>query len=167
MWFCLSSYAAIRRSHWRKQARRSRADPIIDFKAVWLLGFPRSHPLLEPVCRDQAPAEFQCIAERRLRGRGLSPSIDHPSSSRRVLRPAWNEPPSHQRHFPDGLLGILADDRDGLGRSDVIAWTPVVLARGGVEELLNKLLPPRKFVAPTHEEIMADRASVQHSQGWE
>ena len=31
---------------------------IVDFKAVGLLGFPRSLPLVKSVCRNQAPAEI-------------------------------------------------------------------------------------------------------------
>jgi hypothetical protein len=42
-------------------------------------------------------------------------------------------------HFPHGLLRILADDRNGLGWSDVIAGTPIVFAVSG-EAFFQKLL---------------------------
>jgi hypothetical protein len=61
--------------------------PSIDFKALWLFGFAQSRPLVEPVCRNQAPARFQCIAERRLRGCRFGPCVDHAGSAGRVLGP--------------------------------------------------------------------------------
>jgi hypothetical protein len=37
----------------------------------------------------------------------------------------------------------LADDRDILGRGDVVSGIPVIFHRGGVEILFNNLFPPR------------------------
>jgi hypothetical protein len=74
----------------------------------------------------------------------------------------------------DRLLGVLADHRDGLSGSDVVSRAPVFLSRDTIEVLLDKLLPPRKSVAPAHWEIMADqtaflgrvsRSSVAESRG--
>src|SRR5208282_920036 len=57
----------------------------VDLKTVRLLGFPRSHPFVEPVRRNQAPARFQRIAERGLitKGQGhvlrTAPTVDTPN----------------------------------------------------------------------------------------
>ena len=75
----------------------------------------------------------------------------------RIFRPRWNQSPAHQRQFPDGLLGVLPNNRDRLGRRDVVPGTPVLLSSGdGGEILLDKLLPPRKSIAAAHWEIIAD-----------
>jgi hypothetical protein len=39
-----------------------------------------------------------------------------------------DESPADQRQFTDGFLGILTDDGDRLGRSDVEAGSPVFFA---------------------------------------
>ncbi len=59
-----------------------------------------------------------------------------------------------------GLLRILADDRDGLGGSNIVARTPILFPRDGSEVLFNDLLSPRKSIAPAHKMIMADWMSV-------
>ncbi len=51
---------------------------------------------------------------------------------------------------------MLADDRDWLGRRDVVARRPVVLPIGSLEVFLDDLLPPRESVATAHGKIMAD-----------
>jgi len=100
----------------------------VDLETVRLFGFTRSHPLVKAVCRNQAPAGFQCIPERGLRGRRFRPCVDHLGSTGRVLRPRWNESPAHQRQFPDRLLGTLADHRDGLCWRDVVSRNPILFA---------------------------------------
>lgn len=52
-------------------------------------------------------------------------------------------------------MGILADHRHGLGRRDVVAGRPVWFFGTTIEIFFDNLLSPRKFVAPTHEKIMA------------
>ena len=128
-----------------------------DLETIWLLGFPVSLPLVERICRNQAPAGFQRIAERRLGARRFRSGIDHPCSTRRVRRPRWNESPAHQRQFADGLLGMLANHRNGLGRRNVEARAPVFLTGDGIEIFFDDLLSPTQFVAAAHREIMADR----------
>ena len=59
------------------QSREREQLPVVDFEAVRLLGFPVSLPLVKAVRRNQAPAGFQSIAERGLRGRRFRPCVDH------------------------------------------------------------------------------------------
>jgi hypothetical protein len=54
------------------------------------------------------------------------------------------------------LLWILADDGDGLCRSDAIAWAPVLFAGDNVKVLLDDLPTPRRSVATAHEEMISD-----------
>jgi hypothetical protein len=51
---------------------------------------------------------------------------------------------------------MLADHRDGLGRSDVEPRVPVVLPIGSVKLFLDDLLSPGQSVATAHLEIMTD-----------
>ena len=66
-------------------SRKRKQLPLIYFKAKWLLGFSRSHPLVEPIGRNEAPAGFQRTAERWLRARRFRPSVDHAGSGGRLL----------------------------------------------------------------------------------
>jgi len=74
-----------------------------------------------------------------------------------MLCPGGNETPPDQREIAAWLFRMLADDRDGLGRSRVVARAPVFLTRDAVEALLDDLLSARESVAATHAEIIADR----------
>jgi hypothetical protein len=113
--------------------------------------------IIEAVSRDQAPAGFQRIAERMLRGRCFRSGVNHLGGDRRILRPRWNETPSDQRQFSGGLLRILADDGDRLGWGYVEARSPVRFVGTAIEIFLDKLLPPRQPVTPAHnDEIIAD-----------
>src|ERR1039458_1332228 len=113
--------------------------------------------IIEPVCRDQAPAGFQCITKGRLDARCFRRCVDHTGSSRRVSGPRWNESPAHGRDLTERFLGMLADYRDRLGRGDVVTGSPVgFVGDGSIEIFLDNLFPPRKFIAPAHREIMAD-----------
>src|SRR5215469_64291 len=67
-----------------------------------------------------------------------------------------NQAPAHRRNLPDWFLRMLADDRDWLGRGNVVARTPIGIPRGSVEILLYKLLPSRQSVRTAHRAIMAD-----------
>src|SRR2546427_12254726 len=107
-----------------------------------------SQPLIETVCRDQAPTGFQCFAERRLGGGCLRLRIYRARRDRRGFCPMRNETPLHQSDFTYWLFRILANHRDRLGRSNVVARRPVFFHRGTVEVLLNNLLPPRESVPP-------------------
>ena len=58
-----------------------------NLETIRLLGFPSSRPLIETVCRDEAPAGFQRITERRLRGRLFRPCVDQAGGAGRVFCP--------------------------------------------------------------------------------
>jgi hypothetical protein len=58
---------------------------------------------------------------------------------------------------------MLADDRDGLGRSHVVARCPVFVARNDVEVLCDDLLTPRESVSPTHAGIITDQPPHIHN----
>ena len=111
--------------------------PVIDFKAVRLLRFARPRPLVESVRRDETSAVGEWITERWLSRRRLRSGVNHTGSGGRLFRPTWNETPAHQRQQSDGLFWMLADHRDLLGGSDVVAGVPVFFARDGVEVLLD------------------------------
>ena len=51
---------------------------------------------------------------------------------------------------------MLADDRNGLGRSHVVAGYPVFLTRDAVEMFFDDLFAPRESVSSAHAEIMPD-----------
>lgn len=123
---------------------------IVDFETVWLPRFPCPLPrfpcplpLEERVRGNQAPATFQRIPERGLRARSFGSCIDHLCRNRSVFSPRWNESPADKPHFPDRFFRILADDRNILGRGDVVSGIPVMFQRGGVEVLFNNLFSPR------------------------
>lgn len=59
---------------------------------------------------------------------------------------------------------MLADDRDRLGRRNVIARAPDFLAGDAIEVFLDNLLPPRQSVAPTHGTIMADQVGARRDR---
>ena len=61
----------------------------------------------------------------------------------RVFCPRRDQSPPEQRQLPARFLRILANDRDGLSRGNVVTRSPVVFARDAAEILLNKLFPPR------------------------
>jgi hypothetical protein len=109
-----------------------------------------SHPLVKSVRRDQAPTRFQRISECRLRCRRFRSCVNHLCGDQLVFCPRRNEPPLHQRQFPSRFLRILPDDRDGLSRSNVVAWSPVVFAGDAVEILFDHLLSARQSVATAH-----------------
>jgi hypothetical protein len=132
--------------------------PLVEFKAVGLLGFARPLPLIESVRGNQAPAISDRIAERGPRASRFRSCVDHLGGGRRVLRPPRNETPADQRQFPEGLLRILANDGDRLGGGNVVAGIPVFIIRDGGEVLFEKLLSPRQPIAPAHGEIMADQS---------
>jgi hypothetical protein len=60
----------------------------------------------------------------------------------------------------------LADDRDVLGRGDVVSRIPVTFDPGGVEILFNYLLPPRQTIASAHKKIIADRSGILNFFRW-
>ena len=59
----------------------------------------------------------------------------------------WNQAPSEQRQFAGRVRG-LANGWDGLSRSDVVARSPILIARN-VETFLYELLAARADT-PTH-----------------
>lgn len=48
------------------ESRKSKQLAVVDLETVWPFGFSGAHPFVKPIRRNQAPAGFQCIAERRL-----------------------------------------------------------------------------------------------------
>jgi hypothetical protein len=52
---------------------------------------------------------------------------------------------------------MLANDRDRLSGSNVEARGPIFL-EDAIKVLLKNLLSPRQTIAPTHNEIMADKS---------
>ena len=123
-----------------------------------------SQPLVEAIGRNQTSAKFQRITERRLCGGCLRLRIYRARRDRRGFCPMRNETPLHQSDFTYWLFRILANHRDRLGRSDVVAGSTVFLARDAIEVLLNNLLSPRESIARTWG-IISDRqdhSSVEH-----
>ena len=56
----------------------------------------------------------------------------------------------HERWFPYGFLGVLADNRDGLSGRNVKARAPVRFVGNAVEIFLDNLLSPTQFVEAAH-----------------
>ena len=77
-----------------------------------------SQPLVESVRRNQAPEGFQRIAKCGFRARSFRSRVNRLCGDRGIPGPRRDEPPSHQREFPDGLLRILANDWYRLGRGE-------------------------------------------------
>ena len=73
------------------------------------------------------------------------------------ILPTMESNPTSSGKSDDRLLGMLADNRNGLGRGDVVARSPIVLPSGSVEVFLDDLLPPRESVSSAHGKIMAER----------
>src|SRR5207247_1569575 len=78
--------------------------PVVNFETIRLFHFPDTLPLIEPICRDQAPAGLQSITECRLGAGGFRPGVDHAGSSGAVLRPRWNKAPVNERQFSHRFL---------------------------------------------------------------
>src|SRR5260221_104445 len=97
---------------------------------------------------------FQRITERGLLTGGLRSGVDHAGGTGRGPRPRWNQSPANQRQVAHGFLWVLTNNGNGLRRCDVVAWTPVFLARDAIEVLFQNLLSPRQSIAPAHERII-------------
>lgn len=76
------------------------------FKTVRLFASCGALPFVEAVGRDQAPADFQRIAESGFRGRRLRLCINRAHGNRTVFCPVRNEAPAHPRQFTDIVLGV-------------------------------------------------------------
>jgi hypothetical protein len=96
---------------------------------------------------SSTPIHFMRSKQAPVRGRRLSPRIDHAGSDGPVLRLRWNKTPPHQRQLSPWLFCMLADQGNGLGRRGIISWAPAFSIRGSVEVFLNDLLSPTQFVA--------------------
>ena len=124
--------------------------PLIYLKAVRLLGFPVSHPLVKPVRGNQAPA--------RLSGSRNAGFVLAVSERAFIILAAADGSCAHEGinphrisdKLPDWFLRMLADHRDRLGRGDVVPRRPVVIPMGSIEVFLDKLLPPRQSVSSAH-----------------
>jgi hypothetical protein len=57
--------------------------------------------------------------------------------------PFWNKTPFHQRKLPDRFLRMPANNRNWLGRGDIVARLPIIVPGNSVE-LLNDDLPPAR-----------------------
>ena len=142
------------------QAGKREQLAIIDFETIRLFGIPDLFPFIKSIGGDQTSAELQGIAECGPRCCGLRFSVDCACRDRRMFCPVWNEAPFHQRQLPDSFSWILANYRNRLGGSEVVARNPIVLPDGGIEIFFDQLLSTRKSVAPAHWEIMADEADA-------
>jgi len=58
---------------------------------------------------------------------------------------------------------MLANDRDGLSRGDVVSRIPILFA-GSVEVLFNNLLPPRRPVSSAHREVSLSQDAPERRQ---
>jgi hypothetical protein len=58
--------------------------------------------------------------------------------------------PADARDFADWLFWILTDDRDTLGRSNIVTRMPCQIVPVSEEVFFNNLLSPGETVAPTH-----------------
>jgi hypothetical protein len=67
------------------------------------------------------------------------------------LLPRTVETPTHLGTEAFGLLGVLADNRDALGRRDVVTRNPIVV-RFNAETFSEIFLVPGQAVAATHDE---------------
>src|SRR5580704_17080354 len=68
---------------------------------------------------------FETLFECWLLGCSLRPCIYHASANRPILRPRRDKPPPHKRSSANWFLHILPDNRDVLGRRDIVACIPV------------------------------------------
>src|SRR3954447_14590219 len=80
----------------------------------------------------------------------LGSSVDQSCRARWVLGPGWNQPPKHLREVACGLGRVLANDRHGLGRSDIVSRRPILDIRSRVKVFFDDLLSSRKSVTPAH-----------------
>src|SRR5689334_13664963 len=79
--------------------------PFAHFEAVRLFARCGALPFIEAVGWYQAPPEFQRIPESRFHRRCLRLCIDRAHGNGRLFCPMRNEAPTHQRQFPDIVLG--------------------------------------------------------------
>src|SRR5262249_44931150 len=77
-----------------------------------------SHPLVEPVCRDETPALVERVPEHRRRRHRLGLGVHGPHLEVAV-RPARYEPPAEERQAAPAV-GLPADDGHELRRGDVV-----------------------------------------------
>jgi hypothetical protein len=75
-------------------SRERKQFPISDLKAIRLLLLPGFLPLVETICGNQAPAEFQRIAERGLCSCRFRSCVNHLGGTRRLFRPRRNQSPT-------------------------------------------------------------------------
>jgi hypothetical protein len=132
------------------QSREREQLAIIHFKTERLFGCESSFPLIETVTGDQAPAEFQMIAESRLLGGCFRPCVDRACSARGVFSPMRHLAPLHKGKLTNRFLGMLANHRSELSGGDVISRRPVLLPIGSLEVFLDDLLSSGQSVASAH-----------------
>ncbi len=107
-------------------------------------------PFVKAVGRNKAPPSFKCVAKRWKSRGGFRPGINHAGRARGIFRPPRDQSPASERQLAARLLGILADDRNRLSRSDVVPGRPFFFAGHTFEMFFNDLLTPGKPVAPAH-----------------
>src|SRR5262249_16154742 len=119
------------------QSSKGEQFAVANLEAERLLPFYRAHPLVETVCRDQAPTEFQGVAEGGLCGGCLLLRGDRAHWTGRVFCPMWDKSLLHCRKLPNRFLRMLADHRNRLSWGNIEPRIPVLFPRGSVEILLD------------------------------
>ena len=109
-----------------------------------------SRPFVKRIGRHQAAPVFHRVTECGQRYCGFRSRVDHARSARSIFRPRRNQSPSHLRELSRGLSGILSDNRNRLGRSDIVPRYPVLGIGDRVEVFRYDLLPARESIAATH-----------------
>jgi hypothetical protein len=107
-------------------------------------------PLVESVCRNQTAATLERLFEGGLLRGSLGARIYHLVANARVLRPAGDQAPSHERSTANRLMRILPDDGHGLSWSDVVAGLPVHALVFCIEVAGQNLSAPRESVPSAH-----------------
>jgi hypothetical protein len=82
-------YIALRVSPSVPQAGEREQLAVVHLETVGLLRLAVSHPLVEPVSRNQAALRLEGLPERGSRGDRFGSGIDCLVSDARVLRPGW------------------------------------------------------------------------------
>jgi len=122
-----------------------------------LLAGPRFLPLVEVVERHKAAPAFERLAESRLALYALGLGINVGEADLDVLGPIRDQTPA--QHVETALpgLGVVADDRQGVGGSDVPAWRKIrqqPLGRNAEDEPDFAYIGGKAGV-PTHAAILA------------
>src|SRR5271165_10917 len=118
-----------------------------------------SRPLEKAISRKQAPTAREGIAEGGLTRDRLRARIDRLEADTGVAGPGRYQAPASQRKVPLRCRWILANNSDGLRRSDVVARLPIDLVVG-VEVFCDQLLASGQTIAATHLSLLRSSNNV-------